>query len=67
MTKTLWNIYPLYKFSNTNDLKNRVEAREVSRGKVRELIGLSSRVNKIGCLTYLSNYKESLIYVAAEI
>ena len=61
LKKTLWKIYPLLKCSNINDLKNRVEARETSRGKVWEILGLSSPMNKIGRTTYLSNYNEYLI------
>ena len=46
-------------------IKKRVEARYTSRGKVREIVGLSATMNKIGCPTYLSNTKEYLIFAAA--
>ena len=59
-------MYPLFKFSNINFLKKRVEAREASRGKVREILGLSSSMNKIVRPTYLSNYKEYLIFSASD-
>ena len=58
--------YPLLKFSNSNDLEKIVEARETSRVKVREIVGLSAPMNKIGRPTYLSNDKESCIVAADE-
>ena len=60
-------MYPLFKFSNINYQKNIVEARETSRIKVREFLGLSAPINKIGLPTYRSNEKEYLIVAAAEI
>ena len=67
MTKNIQKIYPLLKCINVNYLKNRVEARETSRGKVREIVGLSAPTNKAGIPTYLSNENESLIYSYDEI
>ena len=67
MTKNLWNISPLFKCSNINYLKNIVDTRETLKVKVREIVGLSAPMNKIGRPTYLSNDMESLIVVAAEI
>ena len=61
MTKNLQKIYTLLKCIHVNYLKNRVEARETSRGKVREIVGLSAPMNKAGLPTYLGNDKESLI------
>ena len=58
---------PVLKCSNIYDLKNIVEVRETSRVVVREIIGLSAPMNKIGRPTYLSNDKESLIFAAADI
>ena len=57
----------MFKFCNTNHPKKRFEATETSRVKVREILGLSAPMNKIGLSTYLSNYKESLIVLAADI
>ena len=58
---------PLFKFSNINDLENRFEARETSRVKVREIVGLSAPMNKISRPTYLSYNKEYLIVEATDI
>ena len=48
-------------------MKKRVQARETSRGKVREIVGLSAPMNEIGRPNYLSNTKEYLIVTAAGI
>ena len=48
-------------------MKNRVEARETSRDKVRESVGLSAPMNKISPPTYISKEKESLIVSDANI
>ena len=44
-----------------------VEARETSRGKVRENLGFSASMNKIGLPTYLINDKDFLIVAASDI
>ena len=67
MTKNIWKIYPLFKFSNINDPENRVETRYKSRVEVREIVGLYAPMNKIGRPTYLINDKEYLIVAAAKI
>ena len=61
MTKTILGIYPLFKFSNKNDTKKRVEARDASRGRVRDILGLSANMNKMVRPTNLSNDKDPLI------
>ena len=42
----------------TNDIQNRVEAGETSRGNVRELVLLSAPTKKAGQPTYLSKDKD---------
>ena len=44
--------------------KKRVEASDTSRGKVREILGLSTPMNKMDRPTYLGNVKEYLIVTA---
>ena len=48
-------------------MKKIVEARETSRGKVREIVGLSAPMNEIVRPTYLSNTKEYFIVTATNI
>ena len=48
LTKNLHKIYRLFKLSNVNYLKNRVEARDTSMEKVGDNIGLSAPMKKIG-------------------
>ena len=48
-------------------MKKIVEGRKTSRVKVREIVGLSIPMNKIGRPTYLSDDKEYLIVSAADI
>ena len=57
----LRKIYPLFKCSKINYLEKIVEAREISREKVREILVLSEPMNIIGFPTHLSNDKESFI------
>ena len=58
LEKYIWKIYPLFKSINLIDLKKRVYEGEEHMGKVREIVGLSAPMHKIGYLTYLSKYKE---------
>ena len=67
MTRNLRKTYPLFECNNINYLKKRVEERETPTGKVRETVGFSAPMNKIGPPTYLSNDKDYLIVAAAEI
>ena len=67
MKTNLQKIYTLLKCINVNYLKNRVEARETSRGKVRSIVGLSAPMNKSGFPNYLGNDKEYWIYSYDEI
>ena len=48
-------------------MKKIVEAREISRVKVRESVGLSAPMIKIGRPTYIINDKDSLIVADAKI
>ena len=57
----------MFKWILKNYLENIVDTRETSRGKVREIVGLSAPMNKIGRPDYLSNNKKYLIVAAAEI
>ena len=52
---------------NLNDLKNRVDSREVSRGRVRKVVGLTVAKTKTGWKNYFSHNEESFIAAAAEI
>ena len=61
LTKSLWKVYHLLKYTNINDLKKIVEVGETLMVKVRENLGLSEPMNKISRPTYLSNNDDSLI------
>ena len=61
LTNALQKIYPLLQCSNINDLKIRVEKRETTRGKAREIVGSSEHMKKEVHPTYLSKDEESLI------
>ena len=52
----------MFKRSSINYTKNRVEAKETSTDKVREIVGLSAPMNKVVFPNDLSNEKEYLIY-----
>ena len=64
--KSMENL-PLFKGRNINYPENIVKARETSMIKVGEIVGLSAPMNITGRPTYLSNEKESLIFVAVDI
>ena len=57
----------MFKFSNMHDVKNRVEAIDISSCKVREILGFSSPMNKIGRPNYLSYEKDYFIVAATDI
>ena len=50
-----------------HDVKNRVEAIDISSCKVREILGFSSPMNKIGRPNYLSYEKDYFIVAATDI
>ena len=67
LTINIRKIYHLLEFSNFDYLGNRVDMGEISSGKVREVVGLSEAMNKMGHPTYLNNDEESFIVTLADI
>ena len=66
LTRTIQKLYPLLNCSNPNKLKKRVEAGELSRGKVRELVGLTEAETNIRTPTYLINNEDSFMVSATD-
>ena len=64
LTRSLRNIYPIIQNSTLSHLKHRVEVGGISPGKVREIVKLTVRMNKLGWRTYLNEDKESLVIVS---